>query len=150
MDLAAQLSKDMIAAMKAKDKETLSTVRMLKASVQNEAIRLGHDLQPDEAAALMAKEYKQRKEALEEFEQAGRDDLVTKTKHEMAVVEKYLPKQMSPVEVAELVEKTVAEVKATSMRDFGKVMGAIMPKVKGKADGQLVNELVKKTLQNQG
>lgn len=147
MSLVEQLSKDMIAAMKAKEKETLSTVRMLKASAQNEAIRLGHDLSPEEAAALMAKEYKQRKESLEEFEQAGRADLVEKTKHEMAVVKKYMPEQMSPEAVEKVVGETIKEVKATSMKDFGKVMGAIMPKVKGKADGKVVNEAVKKNLQ---
>lgn len=147
MSLVEQLSKDMIAAMKAKEKETLSTVRMLKASAQNEAIRLGHDLSPEEAAALMAKEYKQRKESLEEFEQAGRADLVEKTKHEMAVVKKYMPEQMRPEAVEKVVGETIKEVKATSMKDFGKVMGAIMPKVKGKADGKVVNEAVKKNLQ---
>ncbi len=147
MSLLQDLTKDMVAAMKAKDKETLSVVRMLKAAVTNEQIKLGHDLSDDEANAVLAREYKQRKESLAEFEKAGRDDLVAQMKHELAVVEKYLPAQLSEEEVAALVAETVAAVKAESMKDFGKVMGAIMPKVKGKADGQLVNQLVKKTLQ---
>ena len=134
--------------MKAKDKDTLSVVRMLKAAVQNEQINLGHDLTPDEENALMAKEYKQRKDSMAEFEKGGRQDLVDATKKEMAVVAKYMPKQMSADEVEKVVEETIAEVNATSMKDFGKVMGAIMPKVKGKADGKVVNETVKKVLQS--
>ncbi len=148
MSLLDNLKKDMITAMKAKDKDTLSVVRMLKASVQNEQINLGHDLTPDEENALMAKEYKQRKDSMAEFEKGGRQDLVDATKKEMAVVAKYMPKQMSADEVEKVVEETIAEVNATSMKDFGKVMGAIMPKVKGKADGKVVNETVKKVLQS--
>lgn len=148
MSLLDTLKKDMITAMKAKDKDTLSVVRMLKASVQNEQINLGHDLTPDEENALMAKEYKQRKDSLAEFEKGGRQDLVDATQKEMAVVAKYMPKQMSADEVQKVVEETINEVNATSMKDFGKVMGAIMPKVKGKADGKVVNETVKKALQD--
>ncbi|WP_251546818.1 GatB/YqeY domain-containing protein [Limosilactobacillus caecicola] len=148
MSLLDDLKKDMISAMKAKDKDTLSVVRMLKASVQNEQINLGHDLTPDEENALMAKEYKQRKDSLAEFEKGGRQDLVDATKKEMAVVAKYMPEQMSADEIQKVVEETIDQVGATSMKDFGKVMGAIMPKVKGKADGQVVNATVKKVLQS--
>lgn len=148
MSLLDTLKKDMITAMKAKDKDTLSVVRMLKASVQNEQIKVGHDLSTDEENALMAKEYKQRKDSLDEFEKGGRQDLVDSTKKEMAVVAKYMPKQMSAEEIQKAVNDTVAEVNANSMKDFGKVMGAIMPKVKGKADGKEVNAAVKKALQN--
>ena len=148
MSLLDTLKKDMISAMKAKDKDTLSVVRMLKASVQNEQIKVGHDLTPDEENALMAKEYKQRKDSLAEFEKGGRQDLVDATQKEMAVVAKYMPKQMTADEVQKVVEETINEVNADSMKDFGKVMCAIMPKVKGKADGKVVNETVKKVLQS--
>lgn len=148
MSLLDTLKKDMISAMKAKDKDTLSVVRMLKASVQNEQIKVGHDLTPDEENALMAKEYKQRKDSLAEFEKGGRQDLVDATQKEMEVVAKYMPKQMTADEVQKVVEETINEVNAESMKDFGKVMGAIMPKVKGKADGKVVNETVKKVLQS--
>lgn len=148
MSLLDTLKKDMITAMKAKDKDTLSVVRMLKASVQNEQINLGHDLPPYEENALLAREYKQRKDSLAEFTKAGRQDLIDSTNKELAVVEKYMPKQMSADEVAEAVEETIKDVNATSMKDFGNVMKAIMPKVKGKADGKLVNQEVKKALQN--
>lgn len=148
MSLLDTLKKDMIAAMKAKDKETLSVVRMLKASAQNEQIKLGHDLTPDDEASLLAREYKQRKDSLAEFEKAGRQDLVDATKQEIAVVQRYMPKQMSEDEIKQAVAETIDEVGANSMKDFGKVMGAIMPKVKGKADGKVVNAAVKSALQN--
>lgn len=133
--------------MKAKDKVTLSVIRMLKAAVQNEQIAVGHDLTSDEENTVLAREYKQRKEALEEFTTAGRQDLIDQTNHELAVVAKYMPKQMSEEEVQRVVKETIAEVGAESMKDFGKVMGAIMPKVKGQADGKLVNQTVKDALQ---
>ena len=82
MSLLDQLTKDMVSAMKAKDKVTLSVIRMLKAAVQNEQIAVGHDLTPDEENTVLAREYKQRKEALEEFTTAGRQDLIDQTNHE--------------------------------------------------------------------
>lgn len=149
MSLLNDLTADMVSAMKNRDKETLATVRMLKAAVQNEQIEQGHDLTPDEEVAVMAREYKQRKESLEEFEQAGRQDLVDKTKAEMKVVEKYMPQQLSAADVKKIVDETIKAVNASSMKDFGKVMGAVMPKVKGQADGKLVNQTVKEELNKQ-
>lgn len=148
MSLLKQLSSDMISAMKSRDKETLAVVRMLKASVQNAQIEAGHDLTADEEIAVMAREYKQRKESLAEFEKAGRQDLVDKTNNELQIVEKYMPKQLSADDVEKIVKETVTQVGASSMKDFGKVMGAVMPKVKGQADGKIVNQTVKKILSN--
>lgn len=148
MSLLKQLQSDMITAMKDRDKDTLAVVRMLKAAVQNAQIEAGHDLTPDEEVAVMSREYKQRKESLAEFQKAGRQDLIDKTNNELKVVEKYLPKQLSADDVKKIVSETVQEVGAASMKDFGKVMGAVMPKVKGQADGKLVNQAVKETLSN--
>ena len=147
MSLLDQLTKDMVAAMKAKDKETLSVVRMLKAAVTNEQISLGHDLTPDDENAVLSREYKQRKESLAEFESAGRDDFVEKTQHELAVVEKYMSEQLSADEISQIVQAAIEQTGAESMRDMGKVMGVVMPQGKGKADGKLVNETVKQALQ---
>lgn len=146
MSLLASLQKDMVAAMKAKDKETLGTVRMLKAAVTNEQINLGHDLTPDEEIAVLSRELKQRKDSLAEFKAAERADSVTKLEAEIKVVESYLPKQMSVDEVKAIVEETIQEVGATSKADFGKVMSAVMPKLKGQADGKVVNQTVKELL----
>ena len=148
MSLLKRLQTDMITAMKNRDKDTLAVVRMLKASVQNAQIEAGHDLTPDEEVAVMSREYKQRKESLEEFQKAGRQDLIDKTNNELKVVEKYMPKQLSVDDVKKIVTETVQQVGAASMKDFGKVMGAVMPKVKGQADGKLVNQTVKETLSN--
>lgn len=137
----------MIKAMKARDKDTLSVVRMLKAAVQNEQIEVGHDLTPDEEISVLNREYKQRKESLAEFKKAGRDDLIQKTQAEMKVVEKYLPKQLSDDEVKAKVAEIIKQQNVSSMKDFGKVMGAAMKALKGQADGQLVNKTVKSLLQ---
>ena len=147
MSLLETLKSDMIKAMKARDKDTLSVIRMLKAAVQDEQIELGHDLTPDEEISVLNREYKQRKESLAEFKKAGRDDLIEKTTAEMKVVEKYLPKQLSADEVKARVTEVIKQQNASGMKDFGKVMGAAMKALKGQADGQLVNKTVKSLLQ---
>ncbi|RRG09660.1 MAG: GatB/YqeY domain-containing protein [Lactobacillus sp.] len=143
MSLLETLNQDMKTAMKAKDKTTLSVVRMLKSAVMNEQINLGHDLTNDEEVAVLSRELKQRKDSVAEFDKGGREDLSAQTKAEITVVEKYMPAQLSEDEVKQIVADTVTEVGAQSMADFGKVMGAVMPKLKGQADGKLVNQTVK-------
>ncbi|KQU59541.1 GatB/YqeY domain-containing protein [Rossellomorea marisflavi] len=143
MSLLDRLNDDMKQAMKNKEKEKLSVIRMLKASLQNEAIKHGkQQLSEDEELTVLSREVKQRKDSLQEFQNAGRDDLVEKLQAELTYVEIYMPKQLSEEEVSAIVQETVAEVGASSKADMGRVMGAIMPKVKGKADGALVNKLV--------
>lgn len=146
MSVLTQLTEDMKAAMKAKDKETLATVRMLKSALQNEQINLGHDLSEEEELSIIVREMKQRRDSLTEFKEAGREDLATQLEGEIKVVANYMPAQMSEAEIKQVVTATIAEVGATSKTDFGKVMGALMPKVKGKADGKIVNETVKALL----
>ncbi|WP_024746220.1 GatB/YqeY domain-containing protein [Levilactobacillus namurensis] len=146
MSLETQLTEDLKTAMKAHDKLTLSVVRMMKAAVMNEKVKQGHDLTPDEELTVVTRELKQRKESLEEFEKGHRDDLVQGVKAEIAIVEKYAPKQLSEDEIAKIVADSIAKVNASGMGDFGKVMGAVMPQVKGKADGNQVNQAVKAQL----
>jgi uncharacterized protein len=141
------LNQDMKQAMKSKDKMALSVIRMVKAAIQNEAIKLGKSqLTEDEELSVLSREFKQRNESLQEFKNAGRDDLVEKTEQEIKILQKYMPKQLSDEELEQLVKETVQEVGAVSKSDMGKVMSAIMPKVKGKADGSKVNKLVMKYL----
>lgn len=147
MSLLATLQKDMIKAMKDHDKDTLEVVRMLKASVKNEQIEKGHDLSADEELAVLKREDKQRKDSLADFKKAGRDDLIEKTEKELKVVEKYMPAQMSADEVKAVIAQTIKDVDAQSMKDFGKVMGAAMKKLNGRADGKIVNQTVKAMLQ---
>jgi uncharacterized protein YqeY len=147
MSLLDRLNDDMKQAMKSREKEKLSVLRMLKAALQNEAIKLGKsELSEDEELTVLSRELKQRKDSLQEFENAGRADLVEKTKAEIEVVQSYMPKPLTEEELLEIVKQTIAEVGASSKADMGKVMGAIMPKVKGKADGSLVNKLVQQQL----
>ncbi|WP_035019460.1 GatB/YqeY domain-containing protein [Anoxybacillus flavithermus] len=146
MSLLERLNNDMKQAMKNKEKDKLSVIRMVKSALQNEAIKLGKTLTEDEELTVLSRELKQRKDSLQEFEKAGRTDLVDKVKEEITVLELYMPKQLSEEELVEIVKETIAEVGASSKADMGKVMGAIMPKVKGKADGSLVNKLVQQHL----
>ncbi|MDQ0244499.1 uncharacterized protein YqeY [Bacillus fengqiuensis] len=146
MSLLERLNDDMKQAMKNKEKEKLSVIRMVKASLQNEAIKLGRELTEDDELTIISRELKQRKDSLHEFEQADRQDLVDKIQNELTVLEIYMPKQLTEEELTEIVKEAIAEVQASSKADMGKVMAAIMPKVKGKADGSLVNKLVLQNL----
>ncbi|KAF1295817.1 aspartyl-tRNA amidotransferase [Enterococcus sp. JM4C] len=147
MSLLSTLNEDMKTAMKAKDKETLQVVRMLKAAIQNEQIKVGHELNGEEELTVLSREMKQRRDSLSEFEKAGRDDLAAKVKSEIVIVEKYMPEQLSEEEIRQIVTTAIAKTGATSPKEFGKVMGAVMPHVKGKADGNQVNAIVKELLQ---
>ena len=146
MGLLAQLTEDMKVAMKAKDKETLSVIRMVKSALSNEQIQLGHDLTPDEEMTVLSREMKQRVEEMASYQEANRDDLAQNIQQQIDVLNQYMPKQLSETEVEDIVKATISEVGATSKADMGKVMGALMPKVKGKADGKLVSQKVQSLL----
>jgi uncharacterized protein len=147
MSLLERLNNDMKQAMKNKEKDKLSVIRMIKASLQNEAIKLGKkELSEEEELTILSRESKQRKDSLHEFDKAGREDLSEKLRAELTIVELYMPKQLSEEELSDIVKETISEIGANSKADMGKVMAAIMPKVKGKADGSLVNKLVQQHL----
>ncbi|WP_207941037.1 glutamyl-tRNA(Gln) amidotransferase subunit E [Enterococcus sp. DIV2402] len=146
MSLLSKLNDDMKTAMKAKEKETLQVIRMLKASLQNEQIKVGRDLTEDEELTVLSREMKQRRDSLTEFEKAGREDLTEKVKGEITIVEQYLPAQLTDEEIRQIVVDAIEKTGATSPKEFGKVMGLVMPQVKGKADGNQVNAVVKELL----
>ncbi|MFC0558034.1 GatB/YqeY domain-containing protein [Halalkalibacter alkalisediminis] len=146
MNLLERLNQDMKNAMKNKEKDRLSVIRMVKSSLQNEQIKLGRELTDDESLTVLNRELKQRKDSLHEFEQANREDLASKLRDEIAVLVVYMPEQLSEEEVSKIVVEAIADVGASTKADMGKVMGAVMPKVKGKADGGLVNRLVQQHL----
>jgi uncharacterized protein YqeY len=146
MSLLNELNQDMKQAMKDKNKQKLSVIRMLKASLQNEAIKHGRELNEEEELTVLVREMKQRKDSLQEFEKAGRDDLAASLHEEIVVLTPYLPKQLTEEELVEIVAQTISETGASSKAEMGKVMGALMPKVKGKADGGLVNRIVQQQL----
>lgn len=133
-------------AMKARDEIRLSTLRLLSSALNYELIAKQHKLSEEEELAVVRKEAKKRKDAIEAYEKAGADDRVQKEKAELEILEELLPQQMSDEEIEKIVAETVAEIKPSSMADFGKMMGAVMPKIQGRADGARVTEVVKRKL----
>lgn len=148
MSLLVTINDNLKEALKAKDQKTLSTLRMLLSSIKNKKIELGKDLTDSEIELLVSKEIKQRKDSISEFEKGGRDDLSKIELEEIQILEQYLPKQLSQDEITKLIKKAISDVGAKSMADMGKIMGKLMPQIQGKADGSLVNSLVKKELEN--
>ncbi|WP_243524490.1 GatB/YqeY domain-containing protein [Bacillus pseudomycoides] len=146
MSLLGRLNDDMKQAMKNKQKEKLTVIRMVKAALQNEGIKLQHTLTEEEELTVLAREVKQHKDSLLEFKKAGRDDLVDKLQREIQILNTYLPEQLTEEELANVIKQVIADVGAASKADMGKVMSAVMPKVKGKADGSQVNKLVTQLL----
>ena len=143
MSLKETLNNDIKTAMKAKDKETLAVLRMIKTAVQAAEIDKKEELNAEEELTILAREAKQRRESLAEFVKAGRDELVAKTEAEIEIVERYLPKQLSVEEVKEVIAAVAEKIGATTQKEFGKLMGAVMQELKGKADGNVIKEQVK-------
>ena len=148
MSIKEQLMADMKTAMKAKEegKLALNTIRMARAHIRQAEIDNGHaDFNDDQVLAVLRKEVKQRKETLAEIEGSGREDLVTQTKAEIDVLEKYLPAEMAP-EAVEAAVKEIVDAMDPGQRNMGSVMKAVMAKLKGQADGKLINQIVRKLL----
>ena len=146
MSVSDQLNQDMKAALKAGEKERLSVIRMAKSAILYAEKEKLHELDDDEIIEVLFRETKKRKKDIEEYERLGKTETVESLKKEIAILSSYLPQQLTDEEVEELVRQTIIEIGASSIKDMGKVMGAIMPKVKGRADGGLVSSLVKKHL----
>ena len=133
-------------AMKAKDSVSLDSIRAIKSVVKLAEIEGGKELSEEEIHAFIQRAVKQRRDSITQFIAGDRQDLVANEEAQIAILEKFMPVQMSEAEVAKLVDEAVAATGATGPKDMGKVMGALMPKVKGKADGGVVNRLVKAKL----
>ena len=147
MSLNNKVAADITAAMKAKDAARLSALRMLKAAIMNKGVEKGRDLEDPEVLQVVSSLVKQRRDSIEQFGKAGRTDLVDKETGEIAVLEAYLPPAASPAEIEAAVSAAIAETGATSPKDMGKVMKAVMPMLAGKnADGKAVNEAVRRKL----
>lgn len=141
-----QLNQEIKEAMKAKDKFRLSVIRMLKGALQKAEIDKGETLTEEEELTILSRELKQRKDSVAEFREAGRDDLADETAKEIAIVETYLPKQLSEEEITVALKEVIDQVGAQSMKDFGKVMGAAVKALKGKADGSTIQKIAKSLL----
>lgn len=148
MSLKEKILADMKEAMKAKDSHRLEVLRFLQSAVRYKEIELRPGLINDaEIIGVVTKQVKQRKESIDQFEKAGRKDLVEKEKYELSVLEGYLPHQMSRVEVEEIVDNVIRTLSATSMKQMGVVIKEVLAKTAGSADGKLVSEIVKAKLQ---
>ncbi len=144
--MSRRLNEEIKSAMKSGDKDRLETLRLLKASLQKVLIDKGASATPDDEIAFLAVEVKRRKEAVELYRKGGRKDLADKEERELVIISEYLPKPLTEEELRTLVDEAVRETGAQSPKDMGRVMSAVMPKVKGKADGKTVQELVKARL----
>ena len=150
MSLKDQISEEIKAAMKAKDKVRLEAVRSIKKVLlekESEVKAKGQDaLTPEQELEVLMQQAKQRRDSIEQYHNAGREDLAASEKAELAVIEEFLPEQLSDSEVAAIIDEIIAEVNASSPKDMGKVMGPAMQRLKGQADGKRVQELVKAKL----
>ena len=148
MSLKEKLTADMKEAMKAKEegKQRLSVIRLVRGAVRQQEIDGKKELSDEDVLGVISKEVKQRRDSIEDFKKGGRDDLVAEAEAEIAILMGYLQQQLSEDEVRSLVQEAIAVSGATSPKDMGKVMKELMPKVKGRADGKLVNGIVKELL----
>jgi uncharacterized protein YqeY len=146
MGLEERLVEEMKQAMKSNDKAKLSTIRMIRSAVKNKEIELRKPLDEDAILRVIQGMVKKSEESIEQFKAGGRMDLVEKETKEIEIMKSYLPQPLSREEVLEVIDQTIEETKASSLRDLGKVMKTVMPKLGGKVDGALVNQLVKERL----
>lgn len=146
MSIQQVIEADYKKAFKSSDKDAVSALRMLKSAIKNREIDLGRELTDDETVEIVSRETKRRNEAVAQYEAAGRPELAAHEKGDAAVYAKYLPAQLTEDELTVIVKEAVAALGATGVQQLGKVMGAVMAKVKGRADGTAVQAVVKRVL----
>ncbi len=147
MSLSEKIEKDLKESLKSGDKNRLSILRMVKSAVKNKEIEKGDPLTDEDIQAVFRSFSKKAGESIEQFSRAGRDELAEKEKAELAVLQEYLPKQLGEEDIRKAVRDVIDETGAAGVKDMGRVMKAVMSKLKGQADGRLVNNLVKETLE---
>jgi len=148
MSLVEKLNEDMKVAMKSQDKETLNVVRMVKSAVQLAKIELKHDLSDEEVVDVVAKQIKMRKDSIEEFSKASRNDLVEQYNREIEILNNYMPEQLSIEEVNKIIDEAFASINPTSPKQMGLIMKEVNPKVRGKFDMGEVSKIIKDKLSN--
>jgi uncharacterized protein YqeY len=146
MSLEKQLLEDMKLAMKSGDKSTLDTIRLLRSQIKTASIDKKAELSESELTQVLQKEAKKRRESIAMFKQGNREDLVNKEAAELEIINRYLPEQLSVEALRAIVKETAQNIQVASEKDMGRLMGAVMPKVQGKADGKFVQEIVKNYL----
>lgn len=147
MSTQERLMAEMKTAMKEKDPVRLSTIRLIRSEIKNAEIEKKRSLTEEEVIALIARELKKRRESIALFKQGGRQDLVDKEEREVVILQEYLPEQLTGAEISDLIDSAVRETGAADVKDMGKVMASLRPKITGKADGAAVSRMVKERLQ---
>ena len=147
MPLAEKLLDDMKSAMKARDELKVSTLRLARSAVKNAEIEKGRELTDEEVIETLTREAKRRREAIEGYEKGGRQELVDKERTELAILTEYLPKQLDEAEIERIAREVAAELGAVGASDKGRMMSAVMPRVRGRADGKVVTQIVDRVLQ---
>ncbi|MBU5427112.1 GatB/YqeY domain-containing protein [Tissierella pigra] len=146
MSLKEKLMEDLKDSMRNKDTIKKNTITMIRAAIKQKEVDERIDVSEEAILEIISKQLKEKRMAIEEFKKGQREDLVELTEKEMDILLEYLPKQLSEEEVEEIVAETIKEVNATSMKDIGLIMKTVMPKVKGRTDGTIVNKIIKKIL----
>jgi len=146
MGIDEKVNNEMVLAAKAKDKVRLSAIRMIKTGIHNREIDLKRKMNEAEFLQLLSTMVKQRKDSIDQFQKGGRQDLVEKEAAELKVIQEFMPEQMSEADIDREIEMVIKEVAAVGIKDMGKVMKVLMPKLTGKADGKSVGEKVKEKL----
>lgn len=146
MEFDATLNREMVLAAKLKDKIRLSALRMIKSGVHNREIDLKRKMTDSEFMQMLSSMVKQRKDSIDQFKKGGREDLVEKEEAELKIIQQFMPVQLSEEEIDAEIQKSIQEVGAVSIKDMGKVMKVLMPKLTGKADGKMVGDKVKERL----
>ena len=144
--LKTKLEDDLKRAMRERNAQRRDVIRYIRSEIRNQEIRLQRDLEDDDAIQVLSRQAQQRRDSIEAFQSANRQDLVEKERAELEIITEYLPRQMGEDEIRALVAQTVAETGAAGPRDMGKVMSAIMPQVRGRAEGRQVSALVSEKL----
>jgi uncharacterized protein YqeY len=146
MSLEERLVEEMKQAMKSNDKLRLSTIRMIRSGLKNKEIELRKKLEDEEIVRVIQVMVRKGEESIEQFQTGGRMDLVEKEKREIEILKSFLPQPLGQEEILKIIDQSIRETQASSLKDIGKVMKSVMPKIGGKADGKLINQLVKERL----
>ncbi|HDN80772.1 MAG TPA: GatB/YqeY domain-containing protein [Chloroflexi bacterium] len=146
MSIKEKIDQDLKEAMKQKDEHRKTALRMLKTAIRRAEVEKMRELTDEEVIAVIASEAKKHRQSIEEFAKGGREDLVEQEKRELAILESYLPKPLTESEIEEAARQAIEEVGATDPRQVGQVMRVLMPRVRGRADGRLVNKIVREIL----
>jgi uncharacterized protein YqeY len=146
--LKKRIDQDTKEALKSKDSLTLSVLRMLKSDIRYKEIEKGSELSDDDVISVLSSATKRRKDSIQQFERGGRDDLASKEKEEVAVIARYMPEQLGEEELSQIISQAISEENAAGPSDLGKVMKQVMSKVRGRADGKKVNQMVSSQLES--